>query len=133
MYLLDTDVLSALRRPERAPNVRHWLAQQSESDLHLSAITLGEIVRGIVQQRRRDPGFADDLQAWVDATVTLFGDRVLPFGPAEARIWGRLSAEIGNTSADLMIAATGLATGATVITGNARHFEPTGVRVVDPF
>ncbi len=133
MLLLDTDVLSALRRPDRAPNVRAWLANQNESDLYLSVITLGEIERGIAQQRSRDPAFADDLQAWVDGSVTLFADRILPFGSAEARIWGRLSAEIGNTSADLMIAATGLAVGATVVTGNIRHFQPTGVSTVDPF
>ena len=69
----------------------------------------------------------------MDGSVTLFADRILPFGSAEARIWGRLSAEIGNTSADLMIAATGLAVGATVVTGNIRHFQPTGVSTVDPF
>ena len=133
MYLLDTDVLSALRRPERAPRVRAWLGAQDEAALFLSVITLGEIERGIARQRNRDPGFADDLQAWLDTTVTVFADRILPFGSDDARIWGRLSAEIGNTSADLMIAATGLATGATVVTGNARHFEPTGVGVLDPF
>ena len=55
MLLLDTDVLSALRRPDRAPNVRAWLANQNESDLYLSVITLGEIERGIAQQRSRDP------------------------------------------------------------------------------
>lgn len=133
MLLLDTDVLSALRRPDRTPNVGAWLARQTESDLYLSAITLGEIERGITRQRAKDPAFANDLQAWVDETVTLFADRILPFGPAEARIWGRLSAEIGNTSADPMIAATGLAVGATVVTGNIRHFEPTGVPTIDPF
>lgn len=133
MYLLDTDVLSALRRPERAPKVRAWLQRQDQAALFLSVITLGEIERGIAQQRRHDPAFADDLQAWLETTVTLFADRILPFGTAEARIWGRLSAEIGNASADLMIAATGLATGAMVVTGNARHFQPTGVGVVDPF
>jgi len=133
MYVLDTNVLSALRRPDRAPKVANWLQQQSESQLFLSVITLGEIERGITQQEQRNPEFAADLQAWIDRTMLLFGDRLLPFGPEEARIWGRLSAHLGHNGADLLIAATALARGAIVVTGNVTDFEPTGVEIVNPF
>ena len=132
MILLDTDVLSMLRRPDRAPAVSAWLGRQDEGSLYISVITLGEIERGIALQRRRDPDFARDLSDWVARTVALFGDRLLPFGAEEARIWGRLSAEIGHTGSDLMIAATALAHNAAVATGNRRHFEPAGVRLIDP-
>ncbi|PTW46585.1 type II toxin-antitoxin system VapC family toxin [Rhodovulum kholense] len=133
MYLIDTNVISAVRRPDRAPQVRAWLAARPEPELFLSVITLGEIERGIRQQEARDPGFARDLRVWLDRTMLVFADRLLPFGAAEARIWGRLSAEIGHPGADLMIAATALQHGATVVTGNVADFEPTGVRIENPF
>lgn len=133
MFVLDTDVISAVRRPDRAPGVAAWLRARPEAELFLSVVTIGEIERGIRQQERRNPGFAADLRAWTDRTMTIFADRILPFGAEDARIWGRLSAELGHDGADLMIAATALAHGATVVTGNADHFRPTGVRLADPF
>ncbi|KGK99851.1 type II toxin-antitoxin system VapC family toxin [Thalassobacter sp. 16PALIMAR09] len=133
MYLLDTNVLSALRRPERAATVSNWLRTKPEEQLYISAITLGEIERGIVLQEDRNPGFAADLRRWIDRTSLLFSDRLLPFGTEDARIWGKLSAHIGNNGADLQIAATALAHGAIVVTGNVSDFEPTGVEIKNPF
>ncbi|MGL6208344.1 MAG: type II toxin-antitoxin system VapC family toxin [Paracoccaceae bacterium] len=133
MYLLDTNVISAVRRPDRAPQVATWLRSKPESALYLSVITLGEIERGIRAQEQQNPGFAIDLRAWLDRTMRLFADRLLPFGAEEARIWGRLSQDIGHGGADLMIAATALAQGATVVTGNVDDFRPTGVALENPF
>lgn len=133
MYVLDTNVLSAVRRADRAPQVRAWLATKPDSELYLSVITLGEIERGIRQQEKIKPDFAYDLQAWLNRTILLFEDRLLSFGPQEARIWGRLTAEIGHSGADLMIAATALHHSATVVTGNVSDFAPTGVRLENPF
>jgi predicted nucleic acid-binding protein len=133
MYLIDTNVLSALRRPNRAPQVAAWLRARPEEHLFLSVITLGEIERGIAQQEDRNPVFARDLRDWIDRTRRLFADRLLPFGPEEARIWGRLSARIGHDGADLLIAATAIAQGAVVVTGNVRDFELTGVEIENPF
>ena len=134
MYLLDTDVLSALRRPERVPGAEDWLrSMPSEERLFLSVVSIGEIERGIALEEDRNPDFARDLRGWIGRTTRLFADRLLPFGVEEARIWGRLSARLGHGGADLQIAATALAHGAIVVTGNARHFGPTGVAVEDPF
>lgn len=133
MYILDTNVISAVRRPDKAPQVAAWLRGKAEQDLFLSVITLGEIERGIRQQETRDPSFARDLRTWLDRTVMLFSDRLLPFAAEDARIWGRLSAEIGHNGADLMIAASALRHGAVVVTGNVSDFAPTGVAVEDPF
>jgi predicted nucleic acid-binding protein len=133
MFLLDTNVLSAVRRPDRAPRVAAWLGGKSEQDLFLSVITIGEIERGIRQQETRAPDFARDLRLWLDRTVLVFSDRLLPFEADDARIWGRLSADIGHPGADLMIAASALRHGATVVTGNVRDFTPTGVVVENPF
>ena len=133
MYLLDTNVISAVRRPDRAPQVAAWLQGKPQDQLFLSVITLGEIQRGIRAQDRLNPVFAADLRAWMDRTLRLFSDRLLPFGADEARIWGRLSQDIGHDGADLMIAATALARDAVVVTGNVDDFRPTGVRIENPF
>ena len=133
MFILDTNVISAVRRPDRAPQVATWLRGKAEQDLFLSVITLGEIERGIRQQEVRDPAFASELRIWRDRTVLLFSDRLLAFEAEDARIWGRLSAELGHSGADLMIAATALRHGAIVVTGNVSDFAPTRVAVENPF
>ncbi len=131
MYLIDTDVLSALRRRERNPAVVSWVESQRVADLYMSVITVGEIERGIEQQQRHNPDFARDLSGWLDRMLDWYGDRILPVDTATARRWGQLSAALGHDSADLLIAATALEHGLTVATRNVRHFEPTGVSVVD--
>ncbi len=133
MLLLDTDVLSALRRPERAPAAAAWLRAQDPAALYLSVVTLGEVARGIALQEGRNPAFAAELRGWIDRIDLLFADRVLPFDAAAAREWGRLSARLGHPGADLMIAATALVRGATVVTGNTADFAPTGVPLLNPF
>lgn len=133
MYLLDTNVVSALRRPDRHPVPASWLRGQRSSDVYLSVVTLGEIERGIAQQLHRDPDFARDLAQWHERTLAWFSDRILPVDIDTARRWGRLSASIGNQDVDLLIAATALEHGLTVVTRNVRHFDPTGVQVLNPF
>ena len=132
MYLLDTSVVSALRRPERHPAAIAWLEDQNPSGLYLSVVTLGELERGIAQQMTRDPDFARDLAQWLDRLLAWYGDRILPIDAATARRWGQLSANLGHDSADLLIAATALEHGLTVVTRNVRHFDPTGVLAFDP-
>ncbi len=133
MFLIDTVTISALRRRQRNPTVVAWFEQQRTTDLFLSVISIGEIECGIAQQRATDPGFAGSLAAWLDRVLALYGERVLPFDVQTARRWGALSAALGNESADLMIAATALEHGLTVVTRNVSDFEPTGVAVLDPF
>ena len=132
MFLIDTDVLSALRRGLRHPGAARWLRDQRASDLHLSVVTIGEIERGIEQQQGRDPLFARELAGWLDRVLAWYGDRVLPVDLATAQRWGRLSARLGYESADLLIAATAMEHGLTVVTRNVRHFEPTGASVLNP-
>jgi len=133
VFLLDTDVLSAVRRRERHPAVVLWLEAQRTTDMYLSVVTIGEVERGIARQRRRDPTFAVELASWLDRVMSRYAERVLPIDVAAARRWGQLSSEIGHDSPDLLIAATALERGLTVVTRNTGHFEPTGVAVLNPF
>lgn len=133
MYLIDTVVLSQLRKPKRDVRLASWIKKQRTSDLYLSVVTVGEIERGIVLQRTRDPDFATALASWLDRVLALYGERVLPFNLQIARRWGQLSAALGNNTADLMISATALEHGLTVVTRNVSDFEHTGVAIFNPF
>ncbi|ABE38839.1 PilT protein-like [Rhodopseudomonas palustris BisB5] len=133
MFLIDTVTLSELRKRQRDPQVVAWFERQRTADLFLSVISIGEIERGIARQRTTDPDFARALAAWLDKVLTVYGERIVPFDLRAARRWGALSAALGNDSADLMIAATALEHGLTVVTRNVSDFAPTGAAVVDPF
>jgi predicted nucleic acid-binding protein len=133
MFLVDTDVLSALTKRRRDANVVAWIGRQRPGDLFVSVISIGEIERGVALQRAKEQDFASMLANWLDDLLNIYGDRVLPFDLASARRWGRLSAALARKDADLQIAATALEYGLTVVTRNVAHFEPTGVAVLDPF
>ena len=132
MFLIDTDVLSALRKRKRHPEIAQWIEKQRSADLYLSVVSVGEIERGIERQQRRDPVQAHALAAWLDSVLALYGDRILPVDLSAARRWGHLCGFLGHEGADLLIAATALEHGLTVVTRNVRHFAPTGVPVLDP-
>lgn len=133
MYLLDTVVLSELRRRERNPRVVNWLASQRPSELFLSVVTVGEIERGIMQQQTKNAPFASSLAGWLETILRLYADRILDIDTAVVRRWGRLSAEMGHDSADLLIAATAQEHALIVVTRNLRHFVPTGVKTLNPW
>ena len=133
MYLLDTVVLSELRKRQRDPGVVEWIGLVAPSDLFLSAVTVGEIELGIEKQRSVDERFAEDLARWLDIILSAYGDRVLPLDVSVARRWGRLAAKIGNKGLDIAIAATALEHGLTVVTRNVSDFAPTGAATLDPF
>ena len=133
MFLLDTDVLSAFRKRDRNPGLLGWMSVQRMSDLYVSAVSIGEMERDITRQQRRNPEFAQVLAAWLDDLLTVYAGRILPIDLAVARRWGILSGALGHDNTDLFIAATALEHGLTVVTRNVRHFEPTGVPVLNPF
>lgn len=120
MILLDTVVVSELRKRQPSPALVNWLAGVQDGDLFLSVVSIGEIERGIEKRRQAEPAFADALTRWLERLLHLYGDRVLPVTPAVARRWGVLSARLGHEGADLLIAATALTHGLKVATRNVR-------------
>jgi predicted nucleic acid-binding protein len=135
MFLLDTVVLSELRKPpqQRNRNLVHWIGEVPSQDLFVSVLTIGEIERGIERQRHLNAPFAEDIAFWLDMILRAYEGRILAVDVAVARRWGRLSHRIGNKGLDLAIAATALEHGLTVATRNVSDFEPTGVATLNPF
>ena len=133
MILLDTVVISELRKRRPSPTLLNWLAGVRDDDLFLSVVSVGEIERGIEKKRKAEPAFADALTRWLERLLHLYGDRVLPVTPVVARRWGVLSARLGHDGADILIAATALTHDLKVATRNVRHFAPSGVEVINPF
>jgi len=133
MYLIDTIVLSELRKPHRDARLAAWIERQRTTDLFVSVVTIGEIERDIARQRTTDSDFATAHAAWLDRMLALYGERILPFDLRIVKRVGQLSATLGNNSADLLISATALEHGLTVVTRNVSEFEPTGVAILNPF
>jgi predicted nucleic acid-binding protein len=139
LYLIDTNVISA-GAPSRLapPALIAWMDGHSAS-LFVSAATVAEIEDGIAKLRRESvTRKGEDLAAWLEALLHLYGDRILPFDTATARLAGTLSDRARGQGqapgfADIVIAATALHHGLTILSRNLKHFEPLGVRVLDPF
>jgi toxin FitB len=132
-FLIDTDILSAIRRKQRDPNLAQWFQNNRTADIYLSVVTIGEVERGITRQKQANPEFAQILENWLEEILARYGQRILPLTIAIAKRWGRLSGDLGHDSADLMIAATALEHNLVVVTRNVRHFEPTRVKLINPF
>lgn len=130
-FLLDTDVISEVSKPQPSPNVVAWLEQAG--DTFLSVMTLGELRKGIERKRRHDPNHAAMLHLWLEGTAAEFDDRIVPVDQAVADAWGHLVARGPLPVVDSLIAATALVRNWTVATRNIRDFERCGVTVVNPF
>ena len=133
MILLDTMVLSELRKARPNARVVSYLKSQAPDAVFVSAMTIGEIEAGIEKQRGAAPEFAAELAQWLALMELQFADAILPVTPAIAKLWGRLCVQTGNKGIDNLIAATALCHNLTVVSRNVTDFEPTGVRVLNPF
>ena len=134
-YLLDTNVVSELRRPETAnPDVKAFAAAHSAEQFFLSAISVLELETGVLRVERRDARRGERLRRWLERKVLLpFDGRILPFDAEAARCWARLHVPDRLPERDAMIAATALVRGLVVVTRNPKDFEATGVRLLNPW
>lgn len=134
MYVLDTNVISALRRPDREPLVADWARTVPLVDQYVTALTVAEIERGVVRKEQTDPAQGAILRRWfAERVLPGFAGRVLPFDLPAARILARYPVPEHAPYDDAQIAAVAEAHGMTVVTRNLRHFTPLGVRVFCPW
>ena len=133
-YLLDTNVISELRKGDRCDaNVTVWYVGVEETDLFLSVLVLGEMRRGIERIRRRDPQQTVALERWLEETALKFAGRILSVDDVIAEAWGRTYYVRNVPVVDGLLAATAMAHDMTLVTRNASDVEGLGVRVLDPF
>ena len=132
MYLLDTNVVSELRKPRPHGAVLTWLQARDDGELHLSAVTIGEIQAGIELTRQQDAPKAQAIEAWLEQVATTWN--VLPMDAPAFRAWARLMHRRSDTvTEDAMIAATAQMHGLTVVTRNVADLKPFGVPLLNPF
>lgn len=132
MYLLDTNVVSELRRNRPHGAVLAWLESVPDADLHLSAVTIGELQAGVELTRDHDPAKATEIETWVERVAETFN--VLPMDAQTFRLWARLMhGRSDHLIEDAMIAATARMHNLTVVTRNARDFDALGVQTLNPF
>ncbi len=137
MFVLDTNVVSELRKVrsgKAAPKVALWADSVEAATLYVSAITILELEKGVLQMERRDTAQGALLRAWLDKHVLPeFSARTLPVDAAVARRCARLHVPDSRSERDALIAATALVHGMTVVTRNLADFRPTGVPLLDPW
>lgn len=137
MYLLDTNVISELRKAKSgkaAPNVITWAERIPTGSLFVSAITVLELATGIGQLERRDSTQGALLRTWLNHHVLpAFDGRILPVDTAVALCCAKLHVPDPRSDRDALIAATALVHGMTVVTRNVADFAPTGVEILNPW
>lgn len=137
MYLVDTDVISEIRKGEKAnAGVRAFFDSASREgvDLYLSVVSIGELRQGVERIRHRGDGDqANLLERWLRQVSRAYADAILPIDEETAHVWGRLRVPNPENPLDKQIAATALIHDLTVVTRNTEHFTPTGVRLKNPF
>lgn len=134
MYLLDTNVISELRRPEKAaPAVLAWAGTQVQEAFFLSAMTVFELELGVQKKERSDPAQGAVLRSWLTQVTTEFEGRIATIDPAIAVLAATYAARLQLPVADALIAATARMRGYTMVTRNVKHFQAAELEVLNPW
>ena len=132
-FLLDTNVVSEIRKPRPDSSVQAWLASVPEADLYLSVLVVGEIRQGVERLRRRDRARVAPYEAWLSGLVHRFADRLVPVTAEVCEEWGRLNVPDPLPVVDGLMAATARVRGWTFVTRNVADLARTDVRLLNPF
>jgi predicted nucleic acid-binding protein len=133
-FLLDTNVVSELRKKERCgPHVNDWARTVPPNQDFLSVLVIGELRRGAALKSHKDPVTADALEKWIARLTALYSERILPITLEVAETWGKLSALRPIPPEDGLIAATALVYELTLVTRNVRNVEGLGVSLLNPW
>ncbi|MBB5784088.1 type II toxin-antitoxin system VapC family toxin [Nonomuraea jabiensis] len=132
-YILDTNVISEVRKPHGNSQVKEWVDASLGPTLYLSVLSIGEIRWGIEQRRKTDPQQALVLEKWLARLFQSFGDRIIPITTDVTEEWGRMRCVRPLPFSDALIAATAKVHGWSVVTRNVKDFTDTGVTVINPF
>ena len=132
-FLLDTNVVSEIRKKTADPGIAAWFASVPADQLFLSVLVVGEIRQGIERLARRDPAQAEIFERWLSRLVSVYHDRIVPVTADVAEAWGRLNVPDPVPVVDGLMAATALVQGWTLVTRNVGDMASTGVRLLDPF
>jgi predicted nucleic acid-binding protein len=132
-YLLDTNVVSEIRKSKPDQNVIRWFDAAPSHSLHLSVLVLGELRQGIERLRRRDPQQAEALDRWLSGMIRGYADRIAPVTEDVAERWGRLNVAKPLPVVDSLMAATALVHDWTLVTRNVKDVQSTGVKLLNPF
>lgn len=133
-FLLDTNVISEIRKADRAdPRVSTWFASVEDDELYLSVLVLGEIRQGIERARVRDPDKAAALERWLSQVQEAFGPRILAVTLPVAEEWGKLNSVRSLPTIDSLLAATARVHGLTLVTRNVADIAGSGADCLNPF
>ena len=134
MFLLDTNILSELRKGARADErVRSWFGLRDDADLFLSVLVAGELRQGVERVRLRDAAQAEHLDRWLRRLIDDYTERLLPVDERVAELWGRLNVPDPISTVDGLLAATAIVHGLTLVTRDVKPVQHTGARLLNPF
>ena len=132
-YLLDTNVLSEVRKPHGDSRVHGWFARVRSDELFLSVLVLGEVRQGVERLKRRDAAQALVFEHWLEGLHRYYRERILPVDEAVVDVWGRINAGDPLPVIDGLLASTALVHKLTLVTRNIRDVQSSGVAVLNPF
>lgn len=132
-YLLDTNVISEMRKARPADQVRQWFANIPDMDIYLSVLTLGEIRHGVEAVRPTNPGLSQQIEDWLINLRAIYRQRILLVTEEISDRWGHFLAIEPRHGTDALLAATAHVAGLTLVTRNIRHFENFPIQLFNPW